>query len=233
MNYELRRSCPRPPSSRLLHLAFRKPEEPIRRGLLDQPLRLLSIGTSGHQANLAKRAKGDPLISAHPHGAEPARDTVTLKVQAQVESPTVIPGTAASKTFSLVNLETRVAGQIADDAAWHTARNAKTAATVDWTVPPFLADGINTSPDFAAVIQEVVNRPGWVSGNAINIFWDDEDNQSDIGAYRPGRAYEYEGGQGDAPVLEITYGYPVGTATGVEGGFGSSLAVAPGRHGAY
>ena len=125
------------------------------------------------------------------------------------------------------------AGQIADDAAWHTARNAKTAATVDWTVPPFLADGINTSPDFAAVIQEVVNRPGWVSGNAINIFWDDEDNQSDIGAYRPGRAYEYEGGPGDAPVLEITYGYPVGTATGVEGGFGSSLAVAPGRHGAY
>ena len=96
------------------------------------------------------------------------------------------------------------ASQITIDAEWHTARTAKTSAQVDWTVPPFTSRGDSQdSPDISTVIQEIINLPGWVSGNALNIFWDDDDGRSDSGAFRAASSYD---DTEQAPQLIITYG---------------------------
>lgn len=56
---------------------------------------------------------------------------------------------------------------------------ARTTARVDWdNIVAFVADTEYTSPDFRSVIQEIVDRPGWVSGNDILIFWDDTEARS-------------------------------------------------------
>ena len=49
------------------------------------------------------------------------------------------------------------------------ARTVTTAA-VPWTVSSAWAeDGVYTSPDIQAVVQEIVNRPGWASGNPLAV----------------------------------------------------------------
>jgi hypothetical protein len=59
------------------------PEKSVRLGLPDQPLSLLSIRGSRHQVNLSKRAKRNSLIPADPHGAEPAWDAMSHKMEAE------------------------------------------------------------------------------------------------------------------------------------------------------
>lgn len=48
-----------------------------------------------------------------------------------------------------------------------------TSATVNWVPPAWVAAGdagaVQQTPDLAAVIQEIVNRSGWSSGNALAI----------------------------------------------------------------
>ncbi len=49
----------------------------------------------------------------------------------------------------------------------------------DWDISASWTAGINyTSPNISSEIQTVVNRAGWVSGNAINIFWKDDGSPS-------------------------------------------------------
>jgi hypothetical protein len=45
----------------------------------------------------------------------------------------------------------------------------RTNASVPWA--PSSWSGIETTPNLAAVIQEVIDQPGWVAGNAIQLFW--------------------------------------------------------------
>ena len=62
-----------------------------------------------------------------------------------------------------------------DDAATFAASannvsgRTPTTATATWTATD-IGTGIKTSADFAAVVQEVINRGGWASGNDINII---------------------------------------------------------------
>lgn len=52
---------------------------------------------------------------------------------------------------------------------------ARTTATVHWAIEAGWLDGASyESPDFKDVIQEIVDRPGWVSGNAILLFLENE-----------------------------------------------------------
>ncbi|MGD9611917.1 MAG: Ig-like domain-containing protein [Kiritimatiellia bacterium] len=47
---------------------------------------------------------------------------------------------------------------------------AVTTAAVPWSVASAWAeDGVYTSPDIKTIVQEIVNRPGWASGNPIAI----------------------------------------------------------------
>src|SRR5262249_13367555 len=72
-----------------------------------------------------------------------------------------------------------LSGEAADNAPSFGANFAnlsalpKTAATVAWPVPAWVANTTGPaqrSPDLKTIIQELVNRPGWVSGNAIALL---------------------------------------------------------------
>jgi hypothetical protein len=63
-----------------------------------------------------------------------------------------------------------------------------TATTVWNNIPAWTASTTYNSPDISAAIREVINRAGWVSGNAINIFW--KDNGSTNGRVRTGASWD-------------------------------------------
>jgi hypothetical protein len=53
------------------------------------------------------------------------------------------------------------------------------------------------TPNLASVLQEVVNRPGWASGNALSVIVTGTGRRA---------AESFEGGA--PPVLRVTYGTP-------------------------
>lgn len=63
------------------------------------------------------------------------------------------------------------------------AARTRTTAAVPWAAIGAWVDGVQyNTPDIKTVIQEIVNRAGWVSGNHLVIFIDD--NVSDNDAHR-------------------------------------------------
>ena len=88
--------------------------------------------------------------------------------------------------------------------------NYRTTAQVAWdSIGTFDSAGVagaaEKSPDITSIIQEIVNQPGWVSGHAIVIWWDDCDDRSTHSAnvYRQARTYDTSP-TGPA-VITITY----------------------------
>jgi hypothetical protein len=77
-----------------------------------------------------------------------------------------------------------------------------TTAYVYWdNIEPWVYGNIYDTPDFSAVVQEIVNQSAWVSGNHIGIFVGDHESQSAHipedgspagGAYRDAFQYEEE-----------------------------------------
>jgi hypothetical protein len=71
-------------------------------------------------------------------------------------------------------------GQAADNAAAFTTSSnnvssrPKTAASVGWAPAAWTTVGqagpAQQTPNLATIIQEIVNRPGWVSGNALALI---------------------------------------------------------------
>lgn len=68
----------------------------------------------------------------------------------------------------------------------------RTTATITWdNIAAWTAETTYTSPEFPAVIQEIVDRPGWASGNNMGIFWEDPDQRTTNNATtRQGKAYD-------------------------------------------
>jgi len=84
--------------------------------------------------------------------------------------------------------------------------NYITSAYVDWDGMAAWSAGVSyNSADISAVIQEIVNRAGWASGNALVLFWDDFNDRSDhnTDCRRIGRPYD--GDAANAPKLHIEY----------------------------
>ena len=104
-----------------------------------------------------------------------------------------------------------IAGQAADNAATFTSSTsnvstrARTTATVAWAPAAWSSGQAGTAqrtPDLAPVIREIINRPGWASGNALALIL------TGTGT-RP--AYSYDGSTASAPLLHIEY---LGIGTG-------------------
>ncbi|MBN2717390.1 MAG: metallophosphoesterase [Deltaproteobacteria bacterium] len=101
-----------------------------------------------------------------------------------------------------------IAGEASDNAtpftadAYNVSSRSVTTASVAWSVPEWLLVGeagdAQRSPDLSAVIQEVVDRSGWVSGNSIGIIVTGE-----TGGVRHAEAYD--GSSADAPLLYVEY----------------------------
>lgn len=76
----------------------------------------------------------------------------------------------------------------------------RTAASVTWSPAPWTTVGITwaaqRTPNLAPLIQELVNRPGWVSGNALTVL---------ITGSGQRVARSFEGASSGAPLLHIEY----------------------------
>lgn len=116
-----------------------------------------------------------------------------------------------------------IRGQDADNAATFSTysdfigRN-RTTAEVNWTPAAWVNSVWYNSPDLADIIQEIVNREDWESGNSLVIFWEEADGW-DVQDYTS--AYDYNSGSANAPQLYIGFQLEsvpptvsTGTATG-------------------
>ena len=84
-----------------------------------------------------------------------------------------------------------------------------TAAFLDWSVNPWFTDesytANTTSPDFAAVIQEIVDQAGWASGNAVALRIDDQ-SASDINdERRAAKSFDDVDGPTQGPRFHVAY----------------------------
>ncbi len=115
-------------------------------------------------------------------------------------------------TTSAANLT--VAGQAADNATTFTTATGnlstrqKTAATAAWAPTGWSTVGARTAaqrtPNLSAVVQEIVNRSGWASGNALAVLLTGTGTRT---------AEAYESGAASAPVLHIEYSSGSGATT--------------------
>src|SRR5918999_5821731 len=93
-------------------------------------------------------------------------------------------------------------GQASDNAAAFTTatRNVssrpRTAAAISWSPPAWTTGTAQRTPDLSAVVQEVVSRPGWASGNALAFVVTGTGHRT---------AESFEGGSARAALLHVEY----------------------------
>ena len=80
---------------------------------------------------------------------------------------------------------------------FNVSSRTKTLSSVVWNAIPVWTVGVNyQTPNLSPVIGEIINRPGWVSGNALAIVVTGTGHRT---------AYSYDGGSTKAAKLVITY----------------------------
>ncbi|MDX1410213.1 MAG: cadherin-like domain-containing protein, partial [Saprospiraceae bacterium] len=99
-----------------------------------------------------------------------------------------------------------IAGQAHDNAPTfdnidgNISARLTTSATVSWAPDPWTQKGLvdpeQQTPDLTAIIQEIVDRPGWSTGNSlVVIIWGSGKRVAE----------SYNGNQAGAPMLHIEY----------------------------
>ncbi len=109
-------------------------------------------------------------------------------------------------------------GQDSDDAGsftttanniTNTTDRPRTSASVAWSPPAFAIGGLYEVTGLEGIIQEVVDRGGWVAGNSLALF---------VSGTGKRVADSYDGDPATAPRLQITFeGTPVTTKKTVRG----------------
>lgn len=146
-----------------------------------------------------------------------------------ISSAYLVVTSAASYDQDAVN--STVQGEDDDSAAaFSTVANyqarTRTTAYEAWTgIEHWTAGTQYPSPDISDVIEEIVGRAGWVSGNNMVLFWDDHSAMSSQGSYVPpivrgGSSYllmvEYtDPTAATVPVITTKDASDVGSTTGV------------------
>src|SRR5439155_1311209 len=106
-----------------------------------------------------------------------------------------------------------IAGQADDNAATfasatnNVSSRGLTTARTSWSSAAWTSGetaAAERTPDLTAIIQEIVNRPGWASGNALAIIISGTATGNRTG-------YTYDGSSTSAPLLHIEY---LGVGTG-------------------
>lgn len=102
----------------------------------------------------------------------------------------------------------RIACEAADNATFPSSKadaEGRTITSSYANITSLPADGRRTTPDFSASVQEVIDRGGWASGNAIQVHW--RDNKATGSNFIQGRCIERTG-TADDPYFSITYTAP-------------------------
>lgn len=131
-----------------------------------------------------------------------------------------------STSYDATVVNTRITGEDVDTAttfgiiADYQARrgtvvggandNYITTAQVDWdAIPAWTLDTDYNSPEIKTIIQEIIDRAGWASGNNMVLFWDDHDGRCSAISDCFRVAYSYNGDTTYCPKLYIEYTPPV------------------------
>ncbi len=106
-----------------------------------------------------------------------------------------------SKSTSLV-----INGEATDNATvfarinGNVSSRSKTTANVAWSPAPWTTVGeagnAQRTPDLSSIVQEIVNRSGWISNNSLALI---------ITGTGKREARSFEGSQTDVPVLHVTF----------------------------
>jgi len=142
-----------------------------------------------------------------PHGSTIGEAHLTLQCRGYYDGSPVNSRISAEKVDNAPIFANNAS---AFDTRWAN----RTTARVNWDDIPSWTVGNNyDSPDIKTVIQEIVNRSGWASGNAIVIFFDDfEDRTAHIDMRM--RAFQsYDNSSASAPKLHIEYTPPLSVPT--------------------
>lgn len=112
--------------------------------------------------------------------------------------------------FFSVDADGIVYGEAADDPATFASGTrephslSRTTANVEWSPSVWTDNTWYDSPDLKTIVQEIVNRAGWASGNDMAFLW--------IQSMDPGYTddafvsfTDYNGSTSNCPKLEITY----------------------------
>ncbi len=116
--------------------------------------------------------------------------------------PAVTSGTVVNSVFQGLAVDNAV--PLADYSS--LLGQIKTNAIMPWqSIPPWNNEAQYSSPNLSSIINEIVNRPGWVQGNSLTIVWSDETDQTPHinASYRI--AYSYAANPAKAPQLRIEY----------------------------
>ncbi len=146
---------------------------------------------------------------------------VTIPSGATVTSSTIqVYGEGIDDPGSVSNVHLKIWGDDADNpAAWSSSGGnrpheiTQTTAGVDWdpaTWPNWGAPAWVTSPDISPIVQEIVDRPGWVSGNSMRFaVW----NDSTVGPSLTVSWQDYSLNASLAAKISITYTTETPTST--------------------
>lgn len=162
-------------------------EEDLRDGSVDRGSNDLNLGTSWTN----KQANGMRFLN------------ITIPRYATINSAFL---DLVADENHVADTWVRILGQDADDAATFAAAasdltsRATTSATVDWDDIPLWTVGTTyTSPDLATIIQEIVDRAGWASGNDLVLTIVGTGHRT---------AESFNGVAASAPLLRIDYTPP-------------------------
>lgn len=151
---------------------------------------------------------------------------------ASIQSATITYRAQASSNFDDPSGHTFY-GQADDNPSTFTATpsnisvRARTSASVDWVVPKWTSNTDFASPDLSTIIQEIVNRSGWKSNNALVII-----GQTTVAQNRVAHSFDSPDFSAFAPLLSISYcindGYSIGDLVWEDDGDGIQETGEPG-----
>ncbi len=138
--------------------------------------------------------------------------SVTIGKAASITTAKLTVTSHSNRSGTVCN--SRISADDADDAAtWSTSGDfdtrwaSRTTARVDWdAIVAFTTNTTYDSPEIKTVVQELVDRGGWASGQDQAYFWDDHDDRSTFNGGLGFRSvYQWDGDSAKAVVLDVTF----------------------------
>lgn len=175
--------------------------------------------------------------SNNEHSAGARFTNVTIPQGATINSATFQMRANASYNAGSNVIKYHVSGQAADNAATFaiaanmttTNRPRTTAVSADWTQTS-VTGGTWYSIDVTSVVQEIINRAGWTSGNALVIIVDTHVDTT-LGEWQD---YDsYDGSAANAPKLDVDYSTGGTVEQPIMKRYGGIAGAAPPRNGVW
>jgi len=159
-----------------------------------------TFNAAGTQDRAGKQSNGDT------HDSIFRFSNCTIPAKAKIVSASI--ELCQVQTVSGKDINLTIVGNDADNAVAPTNASeyqnlVLTAATVAWELEAITATGFLKSPDITSIIQEIVDRAGWASGNAVQILV--KNNNSGPGGYL--LSYTYNQGASYGAKLNVEYDY--------------------------